>query len=97
MGAATPATAPKAPTASARLRLLGVVAGGPGKGAALIAVDGQPPKSFRVGSSVVDSLWLVSVSRRQVVLGQEARSTNGTTLEMPSQSYEPNTPVVAKP
>jgi general secretion pathway protein C len=86
MGAATSSSAPKAPTASARLRLLGVVAGGPGKGAALIAVDGQPPKSFRVGSSVVDGLWLVSVSRRQAVLAPDAHSTDGTTLDMPTQT-----------
>jgi len=74
-----------APDVVSRLALRGIVTHG-GQGAALIAVDGKPPRPVRVGAALegVDGGWtLQSVSPRAVVLaagGQQAR------LEMPPLS-----------
>ena len=72
-----PAPAAAAPVAeSSRFRLVGViadaqVAGGtaPRRGVALLAVDGKPPRAFRVGATVDGSLALLSVARRAVQIG----------------------------
>lgn len=53
---------------SAQYKLLGVIASGTGQGSALIALDGQPPKAFRVGQDVNDGLKLVSLTPRQARL-----------------------------
>jgi general secretion pathway protein C len=53
---------------SSRFQLWGVVAGASGQGSALIAVDGQPPRAFRVGQDVNDGLKLVSLTPRQARL-----------------------------
>jgi general secretion pathway protein C len=53
---------------SAQYKLLGVIASGTGQGSALIAVDGQPPKAFRVGQDVNEGLKLVSLTPRQARL-----------------------------
>jgi general secretion pathway protein C len=69
--AVAPAEAP-VPTSS-RFQLLGVVAprhGGAGReGVALIAVDGQMPKAYRVGAQIEDGLVLQSVAQRGASLG----------------------------
>ena len=63
------AAVPQAPVQnSAQYKLLGVIASGTGQGSALIAVDGQPPKAFRVGQEVNDGLKLVSLTPRQARL-----------------------------
>jgi hypothetical protein len=54
--------------ALARLNLLGVVRVGEATGLALISVDNQPPKHYRVGSLVVDSLELSRVDDQGVSL-----------------------------
>lgn len=69
-----------APVPAVNLRLLGVVAQGRERGAALIAVGGEPPRPWRVGDSVVEGLVLQSVDRRSVRLG-ETRS-GATTMEL---------------
>ena len=76
--------APAAPAAS-RFSLLGVLAGSTHAGAALIAVDGEPARPFRVGSTVTPGFVLESVAPRRVVLGSVdgGSSGRGLTVEMP--------------
>ena len=84
LGAVTdaPVAVVAAPT---RFTLLGVVAGRSSGGTALIAVDGQPARPFRVGSTVVPGFVLESVSPRRVVLGTDGSSGGRSlTVEMPA-------------
>lgn len=77
------ATAPSAPVSS-RFALLGVLSGRQsGGGAALIAVDGQPPKPVRVGQPVDGALWLVALGPREARLGPSAEGPATVTLEVP--------------
>jgi len=72
-----PPAGPQAPLAAAqqsRFQLLGVIAAGSGGGAgnagwATLAVDGKPPRTFRVGSPLDDSSVLQKVSARGVEIG----------------------------
>jgi general secretion pathway protein C len=82
LGASGPTTTAAAPEVSSRLALRGIVVHG-NSGAALIAVDGKPPKPVRVGATLegIEGGWtLQSVTPRAVTLAtgeQQAR------LEMP--------------
>ncbi len=71
---------------ASRFSLQGVIAGSPGGGAALIAVDGQPAKPFRVGSLVDQNLILQSAVGRQVKLGASQNEPAALTLELPPLS-----------
>ncbi len=68
----------KAPDlALARLGLVGVIQSGDGQGVALISLDAQTPKPYRVGAVVGDSLILVSVDAKSVnfkVAGDDSSS-----------------------
>jgi general secretion pathway protein C len=66
-----------------RYTLTGVVAGRSQAGYALISVDGQPAKPFRVGSPVGDALVLQSVSARSAVLGATREALPALTLDLP--------------
>jgi general secretion pathway protein C len=77
LGAATGTAVVAIADASARFALSGVVAVNSGQGAALIAVDGQAPKAFKVGQTVADGLVLQSLGPRQARL---AASLNGPAL-----------------
>ena len=83
---ATPApstAAAPAPEMAGRLALRGIVTH-QGSGAALIAVDGKPPKPLRVGAALdgVDGGWrLRSVAPHAVVLAADGRELR---LEMPA-------------
>ena len=79
--AATPSVA----AGPGRLVLLGVLAGQrSGGGAALIAIDGQPAKPFRVGAVVVDGeLVLQSLGPREARLGASRSGATTLTLELP--------------
>ena len=80
-----PAAVPVASVAS-RFALVGVLAGrSSGAGAALIAVDSQPAKPFRVGAKVDAGLVLQSVGARQARLGAALRGPTLVTLEVPSR------------
>jgi general secretion pathway protein C len=57
-----------APPLSSRFQLLGVVADRADGGAALIAIDGQPPKPYRVGATLEGGVVLQAVQRRSVRL-----------------------------
>ena len=85
LGATSAQAAPQASLAS-RFALSGVVAGAPGGGAALIAVDGKPARPFRVGSMVDEGLVLQSAAARQATLGQTRTGPALVTLDMPSLS-----------
>ncbi|MFT3819475.1 MAG: type II secretion system protein N [Rubrivivax sp.] len=76
-GAAPPpppmAAAPAPPPESSRFQLIGVVApraaAAHAQGVALIAVDGKPPRAYRVGAAVDGDHVLQSVRARAVTLG----------------------------
>jgi general secretion pathway protein C len=82
----TPISAqPAAPAAQERFKLLGVVAprsASGRQGLALIAVDGQPPKAWRVGAAVDERWTLLAVRHRQADLGP-AGGAVALTLELP--------------
>ncbi len=71
-----------APSASSRFALQGVVADGDHGGAALIAIDGKPPKPYRVGATVDGDLVLQSVEARRASLGP-AQGAPTLTLDLP--------------
>ena len=79
----SPAAAPGASLAS-RFNLSGVVAGQSHRGAALIAVDGKPPRPFRVGSAIDEGLVLQSVDRRRATIGATGGGPALLTLELPA-------------
>lgn len=81
-GALSVATAP-VPTLASRFALLGVVATREKGGAALIAVDGRPPKPFRVGAPIDEGLLLQSVDSRHATLAPSLDGPAAVTLEMP--------------
>ena len=85
LGANPVAASPAAATVSlaSRFSLLGVVAARSRRGAALIAVDGKPPRPFRVGSAIDDGLLLQSVQGRSAVLAATVRGPAVLTLELP--------------
>lgn len=80
---AAASVAEAAPAAASRYALLGVVAVGTARGAALIAVDGQPARPFGVGAEVAGGLVLQAVSAQQVKLGPALQGPASITLDMP--------------
>ena len=80
------AAAPTVASASSRFVLVGVLAGSrSGAGAALIALDGQPAKPYRVGAQV-DAGWVLqAVGPRQARLGATSTGPASLTLEMPQR------------
>ena len=80
--------APVVPVAAlaSRFVLVGVLAGQTsGGGAALIAVDGQPAKPYRVGTVVDAGLVLQALGPRQARLGAAVRGPSAVTLELPAR------------
>jgi len=75
--------APAAPEAASRFALSGVVADPFNQGAALISIDGKPPRPFRVGSRVGDNYVLQSVGVRAATLGTSAQGPAAFTLQLP--------------
>jgi general secretion pathway protein C len=71
-----------APDPSARLRLLGVVANRTHRGVALISIDGQPPRPYRVGSALDGGWTLQQVGTRTATLGASAGGNGAFTLEL---------------
>jgi general secretion pathway protein C len=68
---------------SSRFHLLGVVADAGGHGAALIAVDGKPPKPYRVGAPIDQDLVLQSVGPRRATIAPSMTGPASVTLELP--------------
>ncbi len=82
LGATQTAAAPL-PSLASRFSLVGVVASRTHQGAALITVDGKPPKPFRVGAAVDEGLVLKSVEPRRAILAASQDSAPVLTLELP--------------
>lgn len=61
--------------------MLGVVVQAGGQGAALIAIDGKPPKPVKVGAMVADGLVLQGIDTQRARLGPSLEGA--TTLELP--------------
>jgi general secretion pathway protein C len=84
--AAGPTTAvPSEPALASRFKLLGVAApkeGGDEVGLALIAVDGKPPRGFKVGAVIDGNLVLQSVHARGAALGPNGGGP-AVSLELP--------------
>jgi general secretion pathway protein C len=84
--AAAPAPAPSEPALASRFKLLGVAApreGGEPIGLALIAVDGKPPRGFKVGAVIDGNLILQSVHPRGASLGPSGAAPS-VSLELPA-------------
>ena len=71
------------PTLVSRLKLVGVASAGAQRGAALIGIDGQTPKPYRIGQEVVDGLVLLSVDRLAARLGAQVGGPSALQLDMP--------------
>ncbi|MDB5829587.1 MAG: hypothetical protein JWQ73_3807 [Variovorax sp.] len=88
-GVSSEPVATATPDAASRFALLGVVADTDGQGVALIAVDGKPPRPFRIGSSIGGrtggSYVLQSVGPRAATLGAGGTSAPAFTLQMPTR------------
>lgn len=78
------ANAAQAPVTQApsRFVLTGVVADRTHGGAALIAIDGQASKPYRVGSVVADGMVLQSVFAKRALLGADLNAPAVLTLEI---------------
>lgn len=66
-----------------RLQLLGVIAGISGQGSALIAVDAQTPKAYRVGQAVGEGLVLQNLSPKGAQLGATVDGPRLQVLQLP--------------
>ena len=80
-----PASAVAPPAASARFKLVGVMAprsAGSG-GVALISVDGQPPRAYRPGAVVTDDVVVQQLGQRSARLGAPQGGASFT-LELPA-------------
>ena len=74
---------------SNRYQLLGVIASVSGQGSALIAIDGQPPKAWRVGQAVQEGVYLQKLAPRQAWLGQTLTGPAQWTLNMAGSGTNP--------
>ena len=72
-----------------RYVLLGVVAVGAAQGAALIGLDGQPPRPYRVGAVLDGGLVLQSVGRSTVRLGPALQGPATVELSLPEIPTSP--------
>lgn len=79
---ASEAIAAAAPAAS-RYSLKGVAAVGTQRGAALIAVDAQPPVPYRVGATIEGGLVVQAVTGQEVRLGPAVDGPASVTLVVP--------------
>lgn len=83
---AAPVAQQAQPQLASRFQLMGIIApraGSPGAGVALIAVDGKPARTFRVGARVDGPLVLQSVSARTAEIGP-AGGPPAATLNTPA-------------
>ena len=80
-----PAQATASPSLASRFQLLGVLSRGDDAGAALMAVDGQPAKPYRVGAAVADGLVLQTAMARLITLGPSMDGPSTLVLELPAK------------
>lgn len=69
---------------AAQFKLVGVVAEGRRGGYALIAIDDQPARPYRVGAPVSDTLVLQSVAARSAALATDVRAPVSVQLTLPA-------------
>ncbi|HEY0201052.1 MAG TPA: type II secretion system protein N [Burkholderiaceae bacterium] len=94
LGAGPKAEAAPRPGLASRFVLVGVLAGrASGSGAALIAIDGQRAKPFRVGAVVEDGLVLQALGPREARLGQAPTGPATLTLELPATATVAQPPI----
>lgn len=74
--------------ATSRFKLTGVVADRTHSGYALISIDGQAAKPYRVGAPVNDNLVLQSVAPRSAALAAGLDAPVSVTLELPNLSAQ---------
>lgn len=74
---------------SGRYQLWGVVADASGRGSALIAIDGQPPKAYRVGQALSEGVYLQSLSQHQAKIGASAEGPSLFGLSLPLADKAP--------
>jgi general secretion pathway protein C len=94
----SPGNAPQqqAQDPSARLRLLGVVAGRRTGGVALISVDGQSARPYRVGSAIDTGYRLTGVAARSATLAPTQADGPSITLELPPLDAAATPPPAAR-
>jgi len=78
-----------AASVSMRYTLLGVVADRRQQGAALIAIDGEPPRPYAVGSTLEGGLVLQSVQRHMARLGPSRDGPTTVELLVPEEADLP--------
>jgi general secretion pathway protein C len=85
---ATDITPPPSALQAARFQLTGVVVNKSpaGQGLALIAVDGKPPRPYRVGTGLTDGVVLHSVAAGKAMLATTQDAAPSLTLELPQQT-----------
>ena len=74
---------------SSRFQLVGVISAASGRGSALIAVDGQPPKAWRVGQALQEGVYLQKLAPRQAWLGQTPTGPAQWALQMTGPASAP--------
>jgi general secretion pathway protein C len=87
-----PAAVVATPDAASRFQLLGVVADADQQGAALISVDGNPARPFRVGAQVAEGYVLHSLDLRAASLGASVDAAPAFTLQLPTRPLAVNGP-----
>jgi len=86
-----------APEAASRFALLGVIADSGGAGAALIAVDGKPPRPYRVGATLAEGYVLQSLDARAARIGGQRDAAAAFTLQLPALPLAVNGPPLPAP
>ena len=74
---------------ASRFQLLGVISSTSGGGSALIAVDGQAPKAWRVGQALQDGVYLQKLAPRQAWLGSTPNGPAQWALQMSGPGTAP--------
>ncbi len=96
LGAQAPRkTVAPAPELASRFVLLGVVADTAGQGAALLAIDGKPPRPYRVGAALADGYVLRSLDARAATVGISTSGPAALSLQLPVRPLAPNPPRTA--
>jgi len=83
LGAPRPTLAGAALGPTERFRAIGVIASASGQGAALMSVDKQAPRPFRVGASVAPGFVLKAVTQHDVSLADSLQGVVTATLPLP--------------
>lgn len=85
LGAQPSAAAGPAPAAASRFVLSGVIATSEsGRGAVLLAVDGQPPRPLAVGTEIAPGFVVQEVSRREAIVSDGAQAR--IVLKLPTEA-----------